>query len=118
MVLDKNHSTNDEVKYSLGGTLFTWDDDKALMNWKKHGVSFQDAADVFADVYAIDLPDVRHMEEEERRRIIGRMAVKWKILFVVYVERTIKEDVNVFRIVSARPATSKERRLYENGISR
>ncbi len=109
---------NDEIKYSSGGAFFTWNDEKARQNWQKHGVSFKDAADVFSDVYAIDLPDVRHMEEEDRRQIIGRMAVRWKILFVVYVERTIREDVDVYRIISARPATPKERRLYEDGISR
>ena len=109
---------NDEIKYASQGGFFTWDDDKALANWKKHGVSFKDATDVFSDVYAIDLPDVGHMEEENRRQIIGRMAVRWKILFVVYVERTIREDVDVYRIISARPATPKERRLYENEISR
>ncbi|MBQ9566328.1 MAG: BrnT family toxin [Synergistaceae bacterium] len=109
---------SDEVKYVSQGGFFTWDDDKALANWKKHGVSFRDAADVFADVYAIDLPDVGHMEEEDRRQIIGRMSVRWKILFVVYVERTIREDVDVYRIISARPATLKERRLYEDGISK
>ena len=110
-------SMNDEVKYVSQGAFFTWDDEKARQNWKKHGVSFRDAADVFSDVYAIDLPDMRHMEED-RRQIIGRMAVRWKILFVVYVERTLREDVDVYRIISARSATPKERRLYEDGISK
>ena len=58
------------------------------------------------------------MEEEDRRQIIGRMAVRWKILVVVYVERTIREDVDVYRIISARPADRRERKLYEDGISK
>ena len=109
---------NGEVKYVLGGTLFTWDDDKALQNWKKHKVSFEDAVEVFDDVYAIDLPDVGHMEAEDRRRIIGKVSERWKVLFVVYVERTRRDDIDVVRIISARPADRKERELYERGISK
>ena len=115
---ENRRSMNDEVKYVSGGTLFTWDDDKALQNWRKHGVLFEDAAEVFNDAYAIDLPDVRHMEEKNRRRIIGMVYERWEILFVVYVERTRRDNVDVVRIISARPADGRERKLYERGISR
>ena len=115
---ENERSMNDEVKYVSGGTLFTWDDDKALQNWKKHKVSFEDAVGVFEDIYAIDLPDMGHMEAEDRRQIIGKASERWKILFVVYIERTRRDEVDVVRIISARPATPKERRLYEHGISK
>ena len=109
---------NDEVKYTLGHTLFTWDEDKALENWRKHGVTFEDAAEVFDDEYAIDLPDTEHMDVENRRQIIGIVSDTLQILFVVYIERTRRDNVEVIRLISARSANRKEQRLYEDGISR
>ena len=109
---------NDEVKYVVGNTLFTWDDNKAIVNWEKHRVTFEDAAAVFSDEYAIDLPDTEHMETEDRRQIIGMVYERWEILFVVYVERTRRDNLEVIRIISARPARRKEQKLYERGLSK
>ena len=83
---------------------FEWDEKKAEINQKKHGISFETAAKVFLDEDRIEIFDQRHSEEEERYITIGRAG---EVLFVVYTERTPK-----IRLISARLATPKERRLY------
>ncbi len=84
--------------------LFEWDEAKAAANWKKHKVSFHDAVRVFADEYRKEYYDAAHSDEEDRYITIGMAD---NVLFVVYVER--REAV---RIISARYANRKERRLY------
>ena len=83
---------------------FEWDDEKAAENLRKHGVAFQDAVRVFSDPYCKILFDVDHSEYEDRYNAIGKVH---EILFVVYTER--KECT---RIISAREATSREKRWY------
>ncbi|MBQ7214914.1 MAG: BrnT family toxin [Synergistaceae bacterium] len=56
---------NDDIKFEFEGMSFTWDDNKAAVNWKKHKVTFKRAAEVFADEYAIDVFDLEH---KRRRR--------------------------------------------------
>lgn len=50
---------------------FEWDERKAAVNVKKHGVSFESASDAFSDLYARVLPDARHSDYEERFFLIG-----------------------------------------------
>lgn len=112
---------NDETKFEIAGILFAWDDDKAIINWKKHKVDFKVAAEVFFDDDAVDIWDLDHNSEEDRRNIIGRVfdpTIYREILFVVYVERVRKDGKDVIRIISARPANRKERKLYERGLPR
>ena len=78
--------------------------EKAALNLKKHGVRFETAARVFCDENRIELFDSIHSDEEERYNTIGMVD---NILFVVYTERK-----NRVRLISARPANRKERRLY------
>jgi uncharacterized DUF497 family protein len=52
--------------------VFEWDPAKASANLAKHGVSFQDAVSVFADMDALDGPDLRHSAVEARFLRIGR----------------------------------------------
>jgi len=87
---------------------FEWDEAKALANERKHGVSFEEAKTVFGDACALHLHDGAHSWSEERFIIIG-MSERPQLLFVVYVER-IEET---FRLISARAATPRERRTYE-----
>lgn len=108
----------DEIKYILGGLFFTWDDEKAVANWRKHKVSFELAAEVFFDENAMDLPDDLHHDQEPRRRITGVIADFSRTLFVVYVERENWNDIHLIRIISARPAERKEREAYERHLSR
>ena len=83
---------------------FEWDEDKAALNLKKHGVRFETTAKVFCDEYRIELYDAEHSADEDRYNTIGMVD---NILFVVYTERK-----NRIRLISARPANSKERSLY------
>ena len=83
---------------------FEWDEKKAALNWKKHGVTFETAARVFDDENRIELYDSDHSTGEDRYHTIGMVDY---ILFVVYTERK-----NRVRLISARPANRKERSLY------
>jgi uncharacterized DUF497 family protein len=85
---------------------FDWDPAKAASNRRKHGVSFEEASQVFDDPLVLLLADLEH--SEPRIVAIGASAVG-RTLFVVSVE--IGEDV--LRIVSARRASKTERRSYE-----
>jgi len=84
---------------------FTWDPRKEASNIRKHRVSFEEAATVFADPLARIVEDAVHVE---RALIVGESIAR-RILVTVYVE--IDEDET--RIISARKATRQERRLYE-----
>ena len=86
---------------------FEWDEEKAAANLKKHGVDFFHAARVFDDENRIEYYDMAHSEEEDRYNTIGMAD---GILFVVYTER--RETI---RIISARYANRRERRLYYDG---
>lgn len=111
---------NDEIKFTYGPMLFTWDDEKAIANWKKHKVDFRTAAQVFFDSDAIDRWDLSHNSEEDRHYIIGKVSEpyeKIEVLFVVYVERVRDDNMEITRIISARPAKRKEILEYECGLS-
>ena len=86
---------------------FTWDPKKAESNLKKHGVSFNEAVTVFADPLALVIEDPLY---GERAILIGQ-SERQRLLFTVFVE--LAEDW--VRIISARRATSHERRRYEEG---
>jgi len=84
--------------------LFEWDDEKAAVNHKKHGVSFKTAVLVFYDENRIEMYDYEHSLNEDRYNTIGMVN---DVLFVVYTERKDR-----LRIISARPANKKERSMY------
>jgi uncharacterized protein len=86
---------------------FEWDEDKAASNQKKHRVTFEEAATVFADPLAAIFDDEEHSEEEQREIIVGHSAEN-RLLLVSFTERG-----GAIRIISARRATKRERRDYE-----
>ncbi len=88
---------------------FEWDPKKSEMNRKKHGVSFHDAATVFADPLAITFLDPDHSSGEHRFLTFGHSKMN-QLLAVAHTERNGKT-----RIISARRATRNERTIYENG---
>ena len=92
-------------EYEVGGLKFEWDDEKAKINVKKHGIRFETAANVFLDNNALYYSDDEHSSGEERFKIVGMIE---KVLAVIYTERG---EVN--RIISARHATKRERRDYD-----
>jgi uncharacterized DUF497 family protein len=86
---------------------FEWDEHKAASNFTKHGVSFAEAATVFGDPRSLTIPDPVHSQMEERAIILGRSQPD-KLLVVVHTERGDR-----VRIISARPASRRERQTYE-----
>ena len=91
--------------------LFEWDTDKAQRNSRKHKVSFDEAQSVFTDDYSISMSDREHSHTEDRRIIIG-LSNKKRLLVVTYTERG-----KIIRLISARKATPRERRTYEEEIT-
>ena len=87
--------------------IFTWDFAKARVNQDKHGVTFEEAASVFGDPLSVTILDPAHSNHENRFIIIGRSQAQ-RLLVVMHTER----DDHI-RIISARPATRRERRDYE-----
>jgi uncharacterized DUF497 family protein len=85
---------------------FEWDNQKASLNFKKHGVSFEEAQAVFNDPLAYIFEDELHFVGERREIIIGHQNNR--LLLVCFTER----KRNIIRIISARLATKKERKDY------
>ncbi len=90
--------------------MFEWDAGKAAVNRAKHGVSFEEAATVFGDPEALDGPDLSHSEKESRFLRLGR-AVTGRVLIVAYTVRRRGNGESI-RIISARPASRRERAAY------
>jgi len=91
---------------------FEWDEEKAAFNETKHGVSFGEAATLFDDPFFLVFPAPAHSISEQRYLIIGESA-EGRLLLAVYAERRDR-----VRLISAREATSKERRRYEEEKNR
>lgn len=89
--------------------IFSWDPRKAAANLGKHGVSFGEAATAFADPLSRTIADPDHSADEARFVLIGRSRLQ-RLVVVAHVERD-----ETIRIISARPATRRERLAYEEG---
>jgi uncharacterized DUF497 family protein len=89
---------------------FEWDPRKAVTNRSKHGVSFQEALTAFADPLARIFDDEEHSIKEQREIIIGHSAEE-RLLVVCFTAQG--ESVRIF---SARKATRRERKEYEENI--
>ncbi len=92
--------------------LFEWDANKAEKNIKIHGVSFDEASTAFRDTLSLTIYDPLHSDEEDRLILIGN-SCKNRLLVIVHTEREDK-----VRIISARKATRKERKQYEENAKR
>lgn len=94
-----------DKSFELQGIGFEWDAEKYAVNLRKHGVKFEEAAEVFFD------PENQFgdasVDDEFREYVIG-YSLSNRVLLVVFVEREIRT-----RIISARRATAQERKLYE-----
>jgi uncharacterized protein len=88
-----------------------WNVAKSIANYEKHQVSFEEASTVFTDENGLDWEDIEHSEKEERRKRLGRSMSK-NIILVVYTLRRFKNGKETIRIISARPASRKERKSY------
>ena len=86
---------------------FEWDTKKAAANLKKHGISFESAAEAFADELSATFPDPDHSKSEARLITYG-LADNGKLVVVSHTEQG-----DTIRIISARFATNHERKRYE-----
>lgn len=88
---------------------FEWDPHKAEANYRKHGISFEEAQTAFYDDKARLIHDPEHSLNEDRYILLGFSQVL-RLLIVCHVYR---ENDEVIRIISARLAAKSERRQYE-----
>lgn len=87
---------------------FEWDPQKARLNRKKHGLSFEEAATAFGDPLSLTISDPDHSDEEDRYILLGQTSVG-RLVVVVHTYRG-----EYIRIISARLATRRERSAYED----
>ncbi len=89
---------------------FEWDPRKARTNFAKHGVTFEEATTIFGDPLSLTIPDPEHSLTEERYITVGK-AFSGKLLVVAHTDRG-----DNIRIISARGASRRERKFYEENI--
>ena len=87
---------------------FEWDPAKDRRNQDRHGLGFEEAATLFGDRFALSWQDRAHSVGEYRTLTLG-YTERQRLIIVAHTEREGR-----IRIISARPATSAERRLYES----
>ena len=86
---------------------FVWDTSKAAGNLKKHGISFEEACSVFLDTLSATGADPDHSVGEARWLTFG-LSSSGRLLVVSHTD-----EQDTVRIISARPCTPAERKLYE-----
>ena len=86
---------------------FEWNARKAAINRGKHKITFEEAATVFGDPLGRIVDDPRHSEGEERYVLLGE-SNRRRLLIVMFTERT-----DTIHLISARRATRRERKEYE-----
>jgi uncharacterized DUF497 family protein len=87
-----------------------WDEEKAALNERKHGVTFDEALTVLNDPLSVTIPDPDHSSREARMLLYGRSAAG-RHLIVSMTERG-----DAVRLISARTMTSRERKNYEKSL--
>jgi len=88
---------------------FEWDPAKARLNDRKHGVGFEEASTVFGDPLAVTFADPDHSKAEDRWVTFGQSRER-RLLVVTHSDRAGR-----VRLISAREATRRERKIYEEG---
>lgn len=73
------------VKHTIQGINFEWDSHKALINQKKHGVTFESACEIFFDPFL--QPNKEEVIDQELRETVIGMTKNWQLLFVAYTLR-------------------------------
>ena len=114
--IPENRALNRPAPYEKTVTIqfnFEWDPAKAKANQKKHGISFEQATNVFRDSRAISVFDEDHAEEEERWITVGS-TTQGAVMVVIHTFRELSSgDEATIRIISARRATKREMKDYE-----
>ena len=101
---------HDEVQPRRGVVMkatVQWDPIKARSNWRKHGVTFEEAATVFGDPLSSTIPDPLHSDTGERFVMVGQ-SIQRRLLVVVHTDRE-----GFIRIIRSRAANAHERKTYE-----
>jgi uncharacterized DUF497 family protein len=88
-----------------------WDEEKESINLEKHGISFEEAAACFDDPDVYMYHDISHSGEEDRYIAIAKSSQD-KVLTMVFTVRRDPHGEKIYRIISARPASRKEREYY------
>jgi hypothetical protein len=88
---------------------FSWDDNKAKDNAKKHGVSFEEATTAFRDDEGLRMYDPDHSDDEDRFVLLG-LSNKGRLLVVSHCYRKHDDEI---RLISARKATKPESQQYQ-----
>ena len=88
---------------------FIWDEKKAVLNYKKYSVSFEETRTVFYDENAIEFFDDKHSESEEDRFLLLGFSFKGRILMICHC---VREGGNLIRLINARKATKNEQKYY------
>lgn len=91
--------------------VFAWDLLKSQANLSKHKVSFEDAQSVFDDPYALE-SESKYVGQNEKRLIRIGKDTSNRIILVVFTIRKNHDGKEIIRIISARPASKKERAPY------
>lgn len=92
---------------------FEWSAHKAKINLTKHGVTFEEAATVFEDPLSLEMDDLKHSTDTETRSFrIGVSELSRELLVVFTLRGRTKDEEEITRIISARPASRKEKALY------
>lgn len=93
--------------------IYSWNDEKAKSNYKKHGIRFEEAQVIWSDFNALEYVDPdSHLYGEERFLRIG-LNPQRGLLLVSFCEREGGDNI---RIISARKATKSERDVYEEEL--
>ena len=87
---------------------FEWDSSKNNSNKNKHGISFEEAIEVFTDSNAIEIYDENHSENEDRYKVIGMLQNRLIVISLIFTERG-----ETIRVISARKADKEEKDIYE-----
>jgi uncharacterized DUF497 family protein len=99
---------------------FEWDEDKAEANLRKHGVSFDEAASALADEHGdarhLDMDDPGHADGEDRYITHAPDPARPGVIYIISWTDRSTDEARVTRIISARKATKKERKFYEQEL--
>jgi uncharacterized DUF497 family protein len=96
-------------------TRFTWNPAKAKRNRREHGVSFEEASELFGDPHVIVNENYRLDGESEQRFVAIGMTRNLTLAVVVFLDRS-EEGIEVIHIISARKAVAYEQSIYQDQI--
>ena len=101
-----------DVYYAYEGLSFVWDSNKNEINKENHGISFEEACTCFLDPNYVEVFDAINSKDEDYYQLVG-LSELFKLLLVAHC---VRENETTFRIVSARKAQFRAKKLYERGI--